>query len=77
MFFTRRNNLGVTIGYYGDCSFRVHGVVVAGSNSVTVDYAGAFYTFLYGVNNWGTVVGVHYDGGGRGRKALWIQIHSN
>jgi hypothetical protein len=65
-FFTRRNNSGVTIGYYGDSSFRVHGVVVAGSNSVTVDYPGAFYTFLYGINNWGTVVGVHYDGEGGG-----------
>jgi hypothetical protein len=40
----------------------MRGVVVAGSNSVTVDYPGAFYTFLYGINNWGTVVGVHYDG---------------
>ena len=26
-FFTRRNNSGVTIGYYGGSSFRVHGVV--------------------------------------------------
>lgn len=65
-FFTRRNNSGVTIGYYGDSSFRLHGVVVSGSKSVTVDYPGAFYTILYGINNWGTIVGVHYDGQGGG-----------
>ncbi|HZQ21140.1 MAG TPA: hypothetical protein VFA90_20890 [Terriglobales bacterium] len=73
-FFTRRNNSGVTVGYYGDSSYRVHGIVVSGSKSVTVDYPGAFYTMLYGINNWGTIVGVHYDGQGGSGYPLGFKL---
>ncbi len=57
--FSARNALGVTVGQYTDKSAapHSHGLVVSGSNAVTVDYPGATDTGLYGVNYWGTIVG--------------------
>jgi hypothetical protein len=67
--FTRRNNSGVTVGYYGDNGppYNQHGIVISGSSSVTVNYPGAAWTILMGINNWGTIVGYHYDSTGSGR----------
>jgi hypothetical protein len=57
--FTRRNALGVTVGWYIDTTSvpRHHGVVVSGSSMVTVNYPGATDTVLTGINYWGSIVG--------------------
>lgn len=62
-YFTRRNALGVTVGAYADSSLlqHQHGLVMSGSNMVTVDYPGATDTWLSGINYWGTIVGNYYD----------------
>jgi hypothetical protein len=67
--FTRRNNAGVTVGYYGDTGapYNQHGTVMSGSSLVTVNYPGALWTILMGINNWGTIVGYHYDSPWSGR----------
>jgi len=62
-YFTRRNALGVTVGAYIDTTSvrHGHGLVLSGSNMVTVDYPGATGTSLTGINYWGTIVGNYYD----------------
>jgi hypothetical protein len=62
-FFSRRNALGVTVGSYNDTTFasNTHGLVLSGSNSVTVDHPGATDSWLTGINYWGTIVGNYYD----------------
>jgi hypothetical protein len=62
-FFSRRNAQGVTVGVYADATVaqHQHGLVLSGSNSVTVDYPGATDTRLSGINYWGTIVGNYYD----------------
>lgn len=59
-YLTRRNAQGVTVGWYADLNPAqdVQGVVVSGSNAVTVNYPGATATVLEGVNYWGTIVGI-------------------
>jgi hypothetical protein len=65
--FTRRNALGVTVGWYMDSSDtnpHIHGLVVSGSNTATVDFpANGFSapptdTMLLGINYWGSMVGI-------------------
>jgi hypothetical protein len=50
--FTRRNALGVTVGWYIDAtsSEHHHGVVFSGSSMATVNYPGATDTVLTGIN---------------------------
>jgi hypothetical protein len=64
--FTRRNALGVTVGWYMDSSAtsHSHGLVVAGSSTATVDYPGATDTILFGVNYRHTMVGIYSLFGG-------------
>jgi hypothetical protein len=64
--FTRRNALGVTVGWYMDSSAtsHAHGLVFSGSNTATVDYPGATDTILFGINYWGTTVGIYSLFGG-------------
>src|SRR5262249_30044809 len=56
-FFTKRNDSGVTVGYFGiDHS---HGLVKSGSKVVKVDYTIGQdkSTWLFGINNFHTIVG--------------------
>jgi hypothetical protein len=55
--FTRINDSGVILGYFGDEYF--HGFVKSGNNAVKVEYpVGATPdTYLYGINKWHTIVG--------------------
>jgi hypothetical protein len=45
------------VGWYTDSAFITHGLVVSGSNYVTVDYPGASATLLTSINQWGTIIG--------------------
>ena len=65
--FTRRNALGVTVGWYMDSSDtnpHIHGLVVSGSNTTTVDFPDNGFsapptdTMLLGINRWGSMVGI-------------------
>jgi hypothetical protein len=60
-FLTRRNQLGVTVGYYRDVNYDSHGLLLSGSGMATVDYPGAFETRIFGINYWGTIVGIYDD----------------
>jgi hypothetical protein len=62
-YFTRRNAQGVTVGGYTDTTLaqHQHGLVMSGSNMVTVNHPGATDTWLSGINYWGTIVGNYYD----------------
>jgi len=57
--FTKINDSGVTVGYFGEYQF--HGFVKSGNKVVKVDYpigtAPPTSTELYGINKWGTIVG--------------------
>lgn len=55
--FTRRNAQGVTVGW-ADGGPGTEGLVLSGSNLVTIDYPGATGTILEGINYWGTIVGI-------------------
>ena len=57
--FSRRNAQGVSVGYYENSSGHYHGIVVSGSNVVTVNYPNASDTFPLGINYWGTIVGYY------------------
>jgi hypothetical protein len=60
--FEKRNRFGVTVGTYDVTSAtgrRVHGLVVSGNNSVTVDFPFAHDTYLLGINSYGAIVGSH------------------
>lgn len=52
--FSRRNSQGVTVGSYGDSSYDnyIHGFVLSGSSTATVNYPGALNTNLTGINYW-------------------------
>lgn len=70
--FSARNALGVTVGQYTDMSAttHIHGLVLSGSNAVTVDYPGATYTEPSGINYWGTIVGGYTKSSSRGSFKL-------
>ena len=58
--FSRRNNAGVTVGYYDAGNpTNFHGIVLSGSKVVQVDYPTGQdkSTWLYGINKWGSIVG--------------------
>ncbi|MCU1297567.1 MAG: hypothetical protein JWO91_1845 [Acidobacteriaceae bacterium] len=56
---TKRNNNGVTVGYFTDSVGHRHGLVKNSSSVVQVTYpaAGKPDTFLTGINKWGSIVG--------------------
>jgi hypothetical protein len=56
-FLTKRNALGVTVGWYRDANQNAHGLLLSGSGMRTLDYPGAVETILLGINKWNTVVG--------------------
>lgn len=58
----RRNSQGVTVGSYGDSSYNnyVHGLVISGSQTATIDYPGALSTWVTGINYWGSIVGYYF-----------------
>jgi uncharacterized membrane protein len=70
--FTGRNAQGITVGYYNDITGN-HGLVVSGSNMVTVNYPSAADTFPQGINYWGTIVGAYYDRGSFNEKAFKLK----
>jgi hypothetical protein len=73
--FLQRNKLGVTVGYYTDiASGAVHGIVVSGSNAVTVDYPGAVETTLSGINYRGTIVGGSGEGAFKLKNGVFTSI---
>jgi hypothetical protein len=50
------------VGYYSDSAGFNHGFSYDGTNfSPSIDYGGAQNTYLYGVNNAGTMVGLYID----------------
>jgi|SRR5581483_11245965 len=57
--FTKINNAGVTVGYFGD-EF-LHGIVKSGNQAVEVNYPKGSNptTWLYGINKWHTMVGAY------------------
>jgi len=57
--FTRMNDSGVTVGYFG--LYYLHGFVKSGGNAVKVDYPGTstLFTELHGINKWHTIVGTY------------------
>lgn len=64
--FSRRNSQGVTVGSYGDSSPNnlIHGFVLSGSKTATVNYPGALNTSLAGINYYGSIVGYYLDKSG-------------
>ena len=56
---TRRNNAGVTVGYFFDSTYQRHGLVKNGAAAVEVTYpaSGKPDTTLMGINKWGSIVG--------------------
>jgi len=62
--FTRRNALGITVGWYLDNANHFHGLVFSGSSVATVDYPNANPdTEITGINYWGTIVGFDFTNG--------------
>jgi hypothetical protein len=61
--FLHRSKLGVSVGYYTDSAYITHGLVVSGTNYVTVDYPGETITELTSINKWGTIIGFHQNPG--------------
>ena len=57
-FLTKRNKYGVTVGWFRDANQNAHGLLLSGSSTTTVDYPGSIETILYGINNWGSMVGI-------------------
>ena len=59
--FSRRNDAGVTIGYYDASHTNFHGIVLSGSKVVQVDYPTGQdkSTWLYGINKWDSIVGAY------------------
>jgi hypothetical protein len=55
------NDKGQIAGYYADSSGVVHGFRKEGSTYTTVDAPGADDTFVFGIDNGGSVVGEWYD----------------
>ena len=57
--FSKRNNAGVTVGYYDTSGAHFHGIVLSGSKVVQVDYPTGTdkSTWLYGINKWQSIVG--------------------
>lgn len=45
------------VGYYIDPSGNYHGFLYGGGTYSTIDYPGAMYTSLYGINDFGQIVG--------------------
>lgn len=56
------NNDRLVTGYYEDSNSRYHGFLWRGGALETVDYPGAAYTYLFGVNNRGVAIGYYGDG---------------
>jgi len=61
--FLHRSNLGVNVGFYSDSAYITHGLVVSGTNYVTVDYPGETVTELTSINKDGTIIGFHQNPG--------------
>ena len=58
-YLTRRNALGVTVGWYAaSANQNARGLVLSGSNTATVNYPGANESILLGINYWHTMVGI-------------------
>ncbi|HZR55755.1 MAG TPA: hypothetical protein VFA74_02690 [Terriglobales bacterium] len=55
---TRRNTLGLTVGWYRDANQYAHGLLLSGSRMATFDYPGAVETILYGINSQDSIVGI-------------------
>jgi hypothetical protein len=59
----RRNDQGVDVGVYTNKTGG-HGFVQSGSTVETVNFPGAISTDLWGINDFGAIVGVHDNGKG-------------
>lgn len=58
--FSKRNDSGVVVGFYGDTTYAqhyAHGIVLHNSTLAVVNFPGATDTFLNGINKWGSIVG--------------------
>lgn len=56
---SKRNASGVVVGRYEDNNLSTfHGFVSSGSQTVTFDYPGAELTNLFGINSFGSLVGI-------------------
>ena len=63
--FTRRNRLGVTVGYYESPDLNYHGMVYKNGVATKLDYPGASDTYLTGINASGTIVGYYFTSAGK------------
>jgi uncharacterized membrane protein len=58
--FTKRNNHGVTVGYFLSPALRHHGMVYSHGVATRLDYPGSFQTQLTGINSDGAIVGYYF-----------------
>ena len=61
---TRINAAGDVVGWYTDSNGVEHGFLLSGGNATTIDYSGAAYTVLEGINDKGTISGYYGDKSG-------------
>jgi len=61
----RRNSNGATVGGYDSFGGGTHGLLLTGTTFQTIDYPGAKYTFIRGINNWGTTIGFRSSSSGQ------------
>ena len=54
---TAINNAGQIVGYYVDSNNGLHGFLYSGGTFTTIDYPGSGDTNLWGINNYGDIVG--------------------
>lgn len=58
------DDAGDTVGWYLDSSGLQHGLYITGGKPSTIDYTGAVYTVLEGINNKGQISGYYEDSSG-------------
>jgi hypothetical protein len=63
-----------TVGQYQATDGGLHGLVVSGSNAVTVDYPGANSTGLTGINYRGTIVGGSSEGAFKLKDGVFTSV---
>ena len=63
--FSKRNRLGVTVGYFQSPDLNFHGMVYKNGVATKLDYPGASETYLTGINASGTIVGYYFTTAGK------------
>src|SRR5712692_4568515 len=53
------NSGGQIVGFFTDAAFKLHGFLDTAGSFTTIDAPGANYTFVYGINNAGQILGAY------------------